>query len=368
MPKKKPALKKGIPKKAAAAKPVRVAINGFGRIGRHAYKIAMEHPELQIVAINDLGSTEVMAHLLQHDTAYGPYHRTVKSGPDWIRVDGKKAVFLAIKEPAELPWKKLRIDVVLECTGRYTKDGAAKAHIAAGAKRVIVSAPTKGGGVKTSLIGVNEKQMLNEEVISNASCTTNCVGPVTKVMLEKFGIKKAAMTTIHSYTAEQNLVDGPVPPMHPDLRRARAAAQNIVPTTSGAAISTSEVWPELKGIFDGYAMRVPTIVVSYTDFTFLTKKKVTIDEVNKAFIAAAKTPALRGILAVSDKPLVSSDFKGNPASAIVDLALTNVIDGDMVKVAAWYDNEWGYSNRLVEQAILVGRAAHLAPKPQLKKK
>ncbi len=334
----------------------RIAINGFGRIGRHAFKIAMEKPELDVVAVNDLGSLEVMAHLLRHDTAYGAYHKSVTIEGDELVVDGHRTKFLSVKEPADLPWQELRIDIVLESTGRLTKDGAARAHITAGAKRVIVSAPTKGGNVKTYLLGVNDEQYAGDEIISNASCTTNCVTPVTKIMLDNFGIKKAGMTTIHSYTAEQNLVDGPVPPMHPDLRRARAAGQNIVPTTSGAAISTAEVLPELTGKFDGYALRVPTLVVSYTDFTFLTKKKTTIEAVNAAFRAAAAQPSMHGILVVNEEQLVSSDFKGNPASAIVDLPLTNVIDGDLVKIGAWYDNEWGYANRFVEQALLVGRS------------
>lgn len=336
-------------------KPIRVAINGFGRIGRNAFKIAMTKPELEIVAINDLGSLEVMAHLLRHDTAYGHYDQTVDVKGDQLMVGGRVIKFLSIKDAETLPWKDLDIDVVLESTGRFTKDGDARVHIKAGAKRVVVSAPTKGGNVETYLLGVNAEANQGDDVISNASCTTNCVAPVTKVMLENFGVKKAGMTTIHSYTAEQNLVDGPVPPLHPDLRRARAAAMNIVPTTSGAAISTGEVLPQLKGMFDGYALRVPTIVVSYTDFTFLTEKKTTIEEVNQAFRAAAETPAMKGILVVNDEPLVSTDFRGNPASAIVDLPLTNVIDGDFVKIGAWYDNEWGYSNRYVEQAIVVGR-------------
>ncbi len=333
----------------------RLAINGFGRIGRHALKIALEKPELEVVAVNDLGSLEVMAHLLRHDTAYGAYHKTVTVEGDLLIVDKQRIKFLSVKEPAELPWKKLNIDVVLESTGRLTNDGAARAHLTAGAKRVIVSAPTKGGEVNTYLLGVNVENNKHDQVISNASCTTNCVAPVTKVMLDKFGLKKATMTTIHSYTAEQNLVDGPVPPLHPDLRRARAAAQNIVPTTSGAAISTAEVLPELKGLFDGYALRVPTLTVSLTDFTFLTKKKTSVEAVNDAFRQAANSQGLRGILVVTDEPLVSSDFKGNPASAIVDLPLTKVIDGDLVKVAAWYDNEWGYANRFVEQAVLIGQ-------------
>lgn len=333
----------------------RIAINGFGRIGRHALKIAMTKPELEVAAVNDLGSLEVMAHLLRHDTAYGAYQKTVAIEGSNLVIDGRRIKFLSVKDPAELPWRELKIDIVLESTGRLTKDGAAKAHLTAGAKRVIVSAPTKGGGVRTYLLGVNAEQNRGDEIISNASCTTNCVAPVAKVMMENFGIKKAGMTTIHSYTAEQNLVDGPVPPLHPDLRRARAAAQNIVPTTSGAAISTGEVFPELQGLFDGYALRVPTLTVSFTDFTFLTKKKTTIEAVNNAFRAASTSSAMKGILVVSDEPLVSSDFKGNPASAIVDLPMTNVIDGDLVKVAAWYDNEWGYANRFVEQAVVVGQ-------------
>lgn len=337
--------------------PTRIAINGFGRIGRNAFKIALTKPELDVVAINDLGSLDVMAHLLRHDTAYGHYDQVVQVDGEWLIVGGKKVKFLSIKEPAELPWKDLNIDVVLESTGRLTTDGSARAHITAGAKRVIVSAPTKGGNVQTYLLGVNPEKNLGDDVISNASCTTNCVAPVTKVILESFGIQKATMTTIHSYTAEQNLVDGPVPPLHPDFRRARAAAQNIVPTTSGAAVSTGEVLPELKGLFDGYALRVPTIVVSFTDFTFITKKRTSTEAVNAAFKQAAESADMKGILEVTDQPLVSSDFKGNPASAIVDLLLTNVIDGDLVKVGAWYDNEWGYSNRFVEQAIVVGRQA-----------
>lgn len=337
------------------AKPIRIAINGFGRIGRNAFKIAITKPELDVVAINDLGSLEVMAHLLQHDTAYGHYEKAVKAGKDYLEVDGKKIKFVSENEPAKLPWKALDIDVVLESTGRLTKDGAARAHLTAGAKRVIVSAPTKGGGVETYLLGVNEDKYQGDEVISNASCTTNCVAPVTKVIMSEFGVKKAGMVTIHSYTAEQNLVDGPVPPLHPDLRRARAAAQNIVPTTSGAAVSTGEVLPELKGKFDGYALRVPTLTVSYTDFTFLVEKPTTIEAVNAAFKKWAKKPGMQGILDVTETPLVSSDFKGNVHSAIVDLLLTNVIDGDLVKVGAWYDNEWGYSNRYVEQALAVGQ-------------
>ncbi|MBI4414985.1 MAG: type I glyceraldehyde-3-phosphate dehydrogenase [Candidatus Kerfeldbacteria bacterium] len=336
-------------------KSLRIAINGFGRIGRAAFKIALEKKHVEIVAINDLTDPAVLAHLLKFDTVYGAYDREVKALRQSIVVDGAKIPILVQKDPAKLPWKKMKVDVVLECTGRFVKDGAAKAHAAAGAKRVVVSAPTKGGGAKTYLIGVNDKDYRGDAVISNASCTTNCVGPVARVITSAFGVKRATMTTTHSYTAEQNLVDGPPPALHRDLRRARAAAQNIVPTTSGAAISTTEVIPELKGLFDGFALRVPTPIVSITDFTFLTKRKTTVQAVNAAFKRAASNPSYKNVLAVTSDPVVSSDFIGDPHSAIVDLGLTNVIGGDLVKVVAWYDNEWGYACRLVEMAELVGK-------------
>lgn len=333
----------------------RIAINGFGRIGRNAFKIAVTRPELEVVAVNDLGSAEVMAHLLQYDSVYGTWDHDVRVEGARLIVDGKTVRFLSEKDPSALPWKELAVDVVLESTGRFVKDGSAKAHLGAGAKRVIVSAPVKGTeGIKTFILGVNAEDDVGEEVFSNSSCTTNCVAPVTKVMVDSFGVKKATMTTIHSYTAEQNLIDGPVPPLHPDLRRARAAGVNIVPTTSGAAISTTETIPELKGKFDGFAFRVPTPCVSVTDFTFLTARPTSVEEVNDAFRKSAGGKAMAGILGVTNLPLVSRDFLQDPRSAIVDLLLTNVVDGDLVKVVAWYDNEWGYSNRYVEQAIRVG--------------
>lgn len=339
------------------SKKVRVAINGFGRIGRAAFKIAWANPAIEVVAINDLTDTESLAMLLQHDTVYRSYDRTVSYTKNGITVDGKEIPVFVEKDPSALPWGKMKVDVVLECTGRFVKDGAARAHITAGARRVVVSAPTKGGDIDTYLLGVNDsKYESGEEVISNASCTTNCVGPVTKVIESTFGIKRAAMTTIHSYTAEQNLVDGPTPPLHRDLRRARAAAQNIVPTTSGAAIAMTEVFPNLKGKFDGFAFRVPTVCVSVTDFTFLVKTKTTPEAVNKAFKKAAADKRYKNVLAVTDKELVSSDFIGDPHSSIVDLKLTDVIGGDFVKVVAWYDNEWGYSNRLVEMAEMAGKS------------
>lgn len=330
----------------------KIAINGFGRIGRAAFKIALEKPELEVVAINDLTQPKILAHLLKYDTAYGTYSLEVAATENALIVGGKTYPVFAEPDPKKLPWGNLGVEVVLECTGRFTdKDGASQ-HLAAGAKKVILSAPVKGddGSVPTFLIGVNDDHYQGETVLSNASCTTNCLAPVAKVMQETFGIAKALMTTIHSYTADQNLQDGP----HKDLRRARAAAQNMVPTTTGAALAVTEVMPELKGLFDGLSVRVPTIVVSLTDFTFVLKRKVTKEEINGALVEASKQPQYAGILTVTEVPLVSSDFIGNPASVTVDLALTKVVDGDLVKIVAWYDNEWGYSNRLVEMALRVG--------------
>lgn len=329
----------------------KVAINGFGRIGRAAFKIALEQGKVEIVAINDLTDANILAHLLRYDTAYGHYRKNVSVKDGMLVVDGKSYPVYAEPDPKKLPWGKLGVDVVLECTGRFTDKAGASQHIEAGAKKVILSAPAKGDddSVPTFLMGVNEETYQNESVISNASCTTNSLAPVAKIIHEKFGIAKALMTTIHSYTADQVLQDGP----HKDLRRARAAAHNIVPTTTGAAIAVTQVIPELKGLFDGHSMRVPTIVVSLTDFTFVLKKKTTVEELNAVLRDATKEARFRRVLAVTDEPLVSSDFIGNPYSSIVDLSLTKVIDGDLVKVVAWYDNEWGYSNRLVEMAELI---------------
>lgn len=325
----------------------RIAINGFGRIGRAAFKIALEHERLEVVVINDLSDAPTLAHLLRHDTAYGAYRREVSAEEGVIVVDGRGYPVLAEPEPGKLPWKKYDVDVVLECTGRFVGDGEAARHIEAGAKRVLLSAPAKGdGSVPTYLIGVNDDQTGDEPVVSNASCTTNCIAPVAHVIEKAFGIEKAMMTTIHSYTADQRIQDSP----HKDLRRARAAAQNIVPTTTGAARAVTKIIPEIEGKFDGLAVRVPTIVVSLTDFTFLVKRKVTVEEVNQAFEEASRDPKYSRALAVTREPLVSSDFIGNPYSSIVDLPLTRVVDGDLVKVMAWYDNEWGYSNRLIELA------------------
>ncbi|MFH0874068.1 MAG: type I glyceraldehyde-3-phosphate dehydrogenase [Candidatus Komeilibacteria bacterium] len=328
----------------AAAKKVRVAINGFGRIGRAAFKIALTNKRYRIVAINDLTDALTLAHLLQNDTVYGRYDKKVSASGSNLIVDKKSYPVIAQPDPTKLPWKKYQVDVVLECTGRFVDGDKAKAHLKAGAKRVILSAPAKGGGVQTYLLGVNAHHYKGEAIISNASCTTNCIAPVAQVMESVFGVEKAMMTTIHSYTADQNLMDGP----HKDQRRARAAGVNIVPTTTGAALAMGEVIPELQGIFDGLAIRVPTICGSLSDFTFLLKKNVTVKQVNDALIKASKSPRMRGILMCTDEPLVSTDIIGNPYSSIVDLSLTKVVDGNLVKVIAWYDNEYGYSRRLVE--------------------
>ena len=327
-----------------------LAINGFGRIGRQAFKIAFGRKNINIVAINDLTDSKTLAHLLKHDTSYREWERKVSFDEKHIVVDGKKIPVYAEKDPAALPWKTLKIDTVLECTGRFTKRDGAELHIKAGAKRVIISAPGKGGEIPTYVRGVNCSQVKKEKsaVINNASCTTNCIAPVMAVLEETFGIKKAMMSTVHGYTADQNLQDGP----HKDLRRARAAAENIVPTTTGAAKAVGEVIPNLKGIFDGISLRVPILTVSLADITAVLKKKVTKEEINKALIDASKTPRFKNVLITTTEELVSSDFIANPYSSIVDLNLTNVVDGDLVKVIAWYDNEMGYSYRLVEMAEL----------------
>lgn len=325
-------------------KSMNIAINGFGRIGRAAFKAILEKPDLKVAAINDLAGAKTIAHLLKYDSCYGRYKKQISYANDNIIVDGTRFMVLAEKEPAHLPWRDLNIDIVLECTGKFTKKEEAAKHLDAGAKMVIISAPAKSEDIKTIVLGVNEEKLTkNDKVISMASCTTNCLAPVAKIIRDSFGIKKAVMTTIHSYTADQNLVDG----SHRDLRRARAAAINIVPTTTGAATATAKTVPELKNKFDGLSMRVPTAVVSLSDIIFLTKKKLTLEKVSQAFKQAA-SGKYKNIVEVTEEDLVSSDYIGNPASAIVDLNLTKIIDGDMLKVIAWYDNEWGYSSRLAD--------------------
>ena len=333
----------------------RVAINGFGRIGRNAFKIAFERSDIEIVAINDLTDDKTLAHLLKHDTNYGAYHHEVGFGESKIIVDGKEIPVFAQKDPAQLPWKDLNVDVVIESTGFFVDPAKAKAHIDAGAKKVVISAPAKGEGAETVVLGVNEDKLEGAgEIISNASCTTNCITPVAAIIESNFGIEKAMMTTVHSYTASQVLQDGPAK----DLREARSAAENIVPTTTGASIAAAKALPALKDRFGGLSIRVPTPVVSLSDFVIITKRKVTVEEVNEVFKKAAENPYYQGILAVTEEELVSSDFIGNSHSAIVDLSLTAVIDGNMLKVVAWYDNEWGYSNRLVEEVADIGNLLH----------
>ncbi|OGH58738.1 MAG: type I glyceraldehyde-3-phosphate dehydrogenase [Candidatus Magasanikbacteria bacterium RIFCSPHIGHO2_01_FULL_33_34] len=327
---------------------IKLAINGFGRIGRHAFKVAVNNKNIEIVAINDLTDTKTIAHLLKYDTAYSRYTKKVTSDSNHLIVNGKKIKVYATKEPAKLPWKELGVDVVLECTGAFRTKEKAGMHLKAGAKKVIISAPSKGDGVQGFVCGVNSDSYNNQNIIDIASCTTNCAGPVVDIINRKFGIEKGFLTTVHSYTADQNLQDGP----HKDLRRARAAAQNIVPTSTGAALAVTRVIPELVDKFDGMAIRVPTITVSLTDFVFLLKDKATVESINNAFKRAEKT-YLKGILSTTDEPLVSSDFVGDQHSAIVDLTLTKVLDGNLVKVIAWYDNEWGYANRLVEMAVKI---------------
>ncbi|HHH12364.1 MAG TPA: type I glyceraldehyde-3-phosphate dehydrogenase [Candidatus Moranbacteria bacterium] len=305
-------------------------MNGFGRIGRAAFKIIAERDDLEVVAINDLTDAALLAHLLEFDTAYGRLNREVSAAEGEIVVDGKSFPVLAEPEPRKLPWKDFDVDVVLECTGRFVKDGAARAHLEAGARTVVVSAPVKGkGDIPTAVVGVNrEKKPVG--IVSNASCTTNCIAPVTDIVHRAFGVRKSLMSTVHSYTANQNLQDGP----HKDPRRARAAAANLVPTTTGAAIATTEVIPDLKGLFDGIAIRVPTITVSLADITFLLEKETTLPEVEEVFRRAAASEEWQGVFAVTDKPLVSSDFIGNPASATVDLSLLKLVGGDLLKVVA----------------------------------
>jgi len=330
----------------------RVAINGFGRIGRNTFKIAFERSDTEIVAINDLTDTKTLAHLLKHDSNYGTYEHEVSYDEKGIIVKDKHILVLAEKDPAILPWKEHDVDVVIESTGFFVDPELAKAHIRAGAKKVVISAPAKGEGANTIVLGVNEDDLeTSGEIISNASCTTNCITPVAAVIEHAFGIEKAMMTTVHSYTASQKLQDAPAK----DLREARNAAENIVPTTTGASIAAAKALPALEGIFGGMSIRVPTPVVSLSDFVIITKRNVTAEEVNDCFKKAAKEPFYQGILAVCEEELVSRDFIGNSHSAIIDLNLTCVIGGNMLKVVAWYDNEWGYSNRLVEVVADAGK-------------
>lgn len=349
---------------------VKAAINGFGRIGRTGLRVFLKRPDLHdqldIVAINTSGSLEAdgWAHLLQYDTAYRPFDLEVNfeivkkakevtdSDPliGYLNVGGRHLAVLAQRDPAKIPWQKYGVDVVIEATGVFRDEKSAGAHLKAGAKRVLISAPSKGSPIGTYVLGVNAYDG-KFPIADNASCTTNCIAPLAAVIHEKFSVKKAALTTVHAYTDDQNLQDGS---HHDDLRRARAAAMNVVPTSTGAAKAVTQTIPELKGLFDGIAIRVPVITGSLSDLTFIVGKKTTVEEVNQTIKDAANTDRWRKLIAWTDKPLVSSDIIGRPESAIVDLEFTQVIDGDMVKVLAWYDNEWGYCNRLIEQTIYIG--------------
>lgn len=330
-----------------------IAINGFGRIGRNAFKIAFARSDLNIVAINDLTDTKTLAYLLKHDSNYGTYDKEVSFDEDGIIVEGKKIRILAEKDPAALPWVDLKVDLVIESTGFFTDQEGASKHITAGAKRVVISGPTKSDGVDTIVLGANDEKIDgSSHVISNASCTTNSIASVAAILDAEFGVEKALLSTIHSYTASQALQDAP----KKDLREGRNAAENIVPTSTGAAIAVTKALPGLVGKFDGLSYRVPTPVVSISDITALLSRDVTVEEINNAFIKAVDEPFYQGILGVSDEPLVSRDYIGNSHSGVVDLALTRVVGGNLIKIAVWYDNEWGYSNRLVELVADVAKA------------
>jgi glyceraldehyde 3-phosphate dehydrogenase len=328
----------------------RIGINGFGRIGRNYFRAALaQGADLEIVAVNDLTSPEALAHLFKYDSVGGRLQETIEVKDGNIVVDGNIIKVLAERDPAKLPWGELGVDIVIESTGFFTKAADARKHIEAGAKKVLISAPASDEDI-TIVMGVNDGLYDNDahHIISNASCTTNCLGPLAKVINDSFGIERGMMTTIHAYTADQNLQDGP----HKDLRRARAAAVNMVPTSTGAAKAIGLVLPELKGKLDGYAIRVPVPTGSATDLTVTVGRETTVQEVNAALKAASETDELRGLLTYTDEPIVSSDIVGDPASSIFDSGLTKVI-GNQVKVVSWYDNEWGYSNRLVDLTELV---------------
>jgi len=331
---------------------VRVAINGFGRIGRNIVRAIYEsgRKDIEVVAVNDLGPVETNAHLLRYDSVHGRFPHEVKVEGDQINIGTEKFKVTAIKDPAQLPWKELGVDIALECTGIFTSKEKASAHLAAGAKRVIVSAPADGADL-TVVYGVNHDKIGKDHiVISNASCTTNCLAPVAMVLNDAFGIEKGFMTTIHAYTGDQPTLDT----MHKDLYRARAAAMSMIPTSTGAAKAVGLVLPELKGKLDGVSIRVPTPNVSVIDFKFVSKKPVTVDEVNAALAAAADGP-LKGILAYTKDPLVSIDLNHNPASSTFALDQTKVIEGNLVRVMSWYDNEWGFSNRMADTAVAMGK-------------
>lgn len=332
---------------------VKIGINGFGRIGRNAFKIAFDRDDLEIVAINDLTDTKTLAYLLAHDSNYGAYKNEVSYDDTNIIVNGKSIKVLAEKDPAVLPWGDLGVELVIESTGRFTEKETAELHIKAGAKRVVISGPSKSDGVDTIVLGANEDAIEgSSDVISNASCTTNSLGAVMAVLDAEFGVEKSLLTTVHSYTASQVVQDAP----SKDLREGRNAAENIVPTSTGAAIAVTKTLPQLEGKFDGLSVRVPTPVVSISDVTVLLGRDATVEEINEAFKKASNDPFYQGILGVSEEPLVSRDYIGNSHSGVVDLLLTKVVGGNLAKIMVWYDNEWGYSNRLVELVADIGKS------------
>ncbi len=333
----------------------KIGINGFGRIGRNAFKLAFDRDDLDVVSVNDLTDTKTLAYLLKHDSNYGTYKYDVGYDDAGIIVNGQHIKVTAEKDPAALPWGQLGVEIVIESTGRFTDKESAELHIAAGAKRVLISGPSKSEGVDTIVLGANEDKIENaSHVISNASCTTNSLGVVMAVLDAEFGVQKSLLTTVHSYTASQALQDAPAK----DLREGRNAAENIVPTTTGAAIAVTKTLPQLEGKFDGLSIRVPTPVVSISDVTVLLERDATVEEINAAFKKASTEPYYQGILGVSEEPLVSRDYIGNSHSGVVDLLLTKVVGGNLAKIMVWYDNEWGYSNRLIELAADVAKNLH----------
>jgi glyceraldehyde 3-phosphate dehydrogenase len=323
-----------------------VAINGLGRIGRAALKILLDAPELNLAAANDVATAENLAYLLRYDTVYGRYEKPVKTGDGQLIIGGQAIRLLSEKEPTKLPWKNLKIDLVFECTGRFTKREDLEKHIQAGAKKVILSAPSKSEEVVTAVHGVNHPEG-NPIMISCASCTTNCIAPVAEIMARRIGVKKAIMTTVHAYTADQSLVDGP----HKTLRRGRAGAANLVPTSTGAALAIVKILPRYRDKFHGLAVRVPVPVGSLVDLVFVTERRTSVEEVNRIFTEEADLPTYKDVLGVTDHPLVSSDIIKDPRASIVDLGMTQVVDGDLVKVLSWYDNEWGYVSQMIRYAV-----------------
>ena len=333
----------------------KVAINGLGRIGRAAFKLILEAAELELVAVNDLVPADNLAYLLKYDTVYGRYDKEVENDGDGLIVDGKRYKVFNQRDPAELPWGDLGIDVVFECTGVFTRKEGLEKHLQAGAKYVVLSAPAKSEGIGTVVHGVNVPEDSSVRMISCASCTTNSITPIVEIMGRRVGIKKAVMTTIHAYTSTQAIVDGP----KKRFRRGRAGAANFVPTTTGAATATTKALPQYEGKFDGVAVRVPVPVGSISDIVLLTERKTTVEEVNNIFKEEAESERYRGILGVTEDPIVSSDIIKDPRAAIIDLGMTRVVDGDLVKVMSWYDNEWGYTNQMIREALRLVKELNL---------